>query len=105
MKTKNLIAFSIIANLLLVNSMPAFCVENNKKPHGWFKLHSGVEKTAIEKNKVNEKRIIAPIVNDKKTVMPVIRRKKIPSVDYKVEYRSEEHTSELQSPDHLVCRL
>src|SRR5258708_11188083 len=21
------------------------------------------------------------------------------------EYRSEEHTSELQSPDHLVCRL
>src|SRR5207244_11899397 len=27
--------------------------------------------------------------------------------DYKVEkvIRSEEHTSELQSPDHLVCRL
>src|SRR5947208_12068750 len=23
----------------------------------------------------------------------------------KVEQRSEEHTSELQSPDHLVCRL
>src|SRR5438552_8566434 len=23
----------------------------------------------------------------------------------RVEYRSEEHTSELQSPDHLVCRL
>ena len=22
-----------------------------------------------------------------------------------VYYRSEEHTSELQSPDHLVCRL
>src|SRR5258708_25099129 len=22
-----------------------------------------------------------------------------------LEYRSEEHTSELQSPDHLVCRL
>src|SRR5438552_11480535 len=22
-----------------------------------------------------------------------------------IEYRSEEHTSELQSPDHLVCRL
>src|SRR5258708_16319347 len=27
----------------------------------------------------------------------------IESVD--VNYRSEEHTSELQSPDHLVCRL
>src|SRR5258708_12110856 len=24
---------------------------------------------------------------------------------YKKEARSEEHTSELQSPDHLVCRL
>src|SRR5947208_13362846 len=23
----------------------------------------------------------------------------------KVQHRSEEHTSELQSPDHLVCRL
>src|SRR5947208_6245455 len=23
----------------------------------------------------------------------------------RVEWRSEEHTSELQSPDHLVCRL
>ena len=22
-----------------------------------------------------------------------------------LEFRSEEHTSELQSPDHLVCRL
>src|SRR5258708_15448656 len=30
-------------------------------------------------------------------------------VDFRIErifsYRSEEHTSELQSPDHLVCRL
>src|SRR5207244_11267658 len=25
--------------------------------------------------------------------------------DLVVEWRSEEHTSELQSPDHLVCRL
>src|SRR5258708_27524900 len=24
---------------------------------------------------------------------------------YAVSFRSEEHTSELQSPDHLVCRL
>src|SRR5258708_29793962 len=24
---------------------------------------------------------------------------------FRVEIRSEEHTSELQSPDHLVCRL
>src|SRR5947208_13381191 len=26
-------------------------------------------------------------------------------VDLEVDNRSEEHTSELQSPDHLVCRL
>src|SRR5258708_13766568 len=26
-------------------------------------------------------------------------------VDHRVDERSEEHTSELQSPDHLVCRL
>src|SRR5258708_26983509 len=26
-------------------------------------------------------------------------------VNLRVEHRSEEHTSELQSPDHLVCRL
>src|SRR5258708_27782743 len=25
--------------------------------------------------------------------------------DRRAQYRSEEHTSELQSPDHLVCRL
>src|SRR5947208_3950426 len=31
-------------------------------------------------------------------------RRRISSGPYLV-YRSEEHTSELQSPDHLVCRL
>src|SRR5258708_15664089 len=29
----------------------------------------------------------------------------IPNVPGEVGLRSEEHTSELQSPDHLVCRL
>src|SRR5258708_8403428 len=28
-----------------------------------------------------------------------------PFLDLLAEHRSEEHTSELQSPDHLVCRL
>src|SRR5258708_18691821 len=28
-----------------------------------------------------------------------------PPLDADLEQRSEEHTSELQSPDHLVCRL
>src|SRR5947208_12369234 len=32
-------------------------------------------------------------------------RKLGPDVLVLVDHRSEEHTSELQSPDHLVCRL
>src|SRR5258708_26721063 len=28
-----------------------------------------------------------------------------PQTYVEIEHRSEEHTSELQSPDHLVCRL
>src|SRR5258708_8424666 len=31
--------------------------------------------------------------------------RKLPSPDKPEHRRSEEHTSELQSPDHLVCRL
>src|SRR5438552_15179428 len=33
------------------------------------------------------------------------RRKNIHLLAYNPRFRSEEHTSELQSPDHLVCRL
>src|SRR5690348_17821482 len=33
------------------------------------------------------------------------RRPTCPSSDLAEEWRSEEHTSELQSPVHLVCRL
>src|SRR5258708_40379098 len=32
-------------------------------------------------------------------------QKSIQLEDWRRVYRSEEHTSELQSPDHLVCRL
>src|SRR5258708_15650433 len=35
-------------------------------------------------------------------IYPMIRANAIYEGQY---YRSEEHTSELQSPDHLVCRL
>src|SRR5438552_5496798 len=41
--------------------------------------------------------------------IPVRKKGKLPFKTlvqtYELEYRSEEHTSELQSPDHLVCRL
>src|SRR5258708_29479454 len=32
-------------------------------------------------------------------------RRDLSKLGPEVEFRSEEHTSELQSPDHLVCRL
>src|SRR5258708_11141258 len=32
-------------------------------------------------------------------------RRQAPALEAKKPQRSEEHTSELQSPDHLVCRL
>src|SRR5258708_32074244 len=40
-------------------------------------------------------------------VLAVVNRRwvKHQLFSYLIEYRSEEHTSELQSPDHLVCRL
>src|SRR5690348_18139811 len=34
-----------------------------------------------------------------------LRVERYPEMDILVEVRSEEHTSELQSPVHLVCRL
>ena len=34
-----------------------------------------------------------------------VKELKVPMVNYVEMGRSEEHTSELQSPDHLVCRL
>src|SRR5258708_18654616 len=36
-------------------------------------------------------------------IMPVTERG-VPNLTL-IDHRSEEHTSELQSPDHLVCRL
>src|SRR5258708_23816172 len=32
-------------------------------------------------------------------------QREVPAIGLATVYRSEEHTSELQSPDHLVCRL
>src|SRR5258708_30277934 len=50
--------------------------------------------------------LIDPHVN----VLPQVRhvghvRADVPDLRQDVYVRSEEHTSELQSPDHLVCRL
>src|SRR5258708_29648315 len=45
--------------------------------------------------------------NNKRTPPVVVRRffRTLLFVAFLIRYRSEEHTSELQSPDHLVCRL
>src|SRR5207244_11491884 len=37
-------------------------------------------------------------------LVPLRPRVRVP-VEIEMDLRSEEHTSELQSPDHLVCRL
>src|SRR5258708_19853573 len=37
--------------------------------------------------------------------IPPARQHSMPRTDRGSDHRSEEHTSELQSPDHLVCRL
>src|SRR5258708_13785303 len=37
--------------------------------------------------------------------LPTWRKRPIGSITRRDVIRSEEHTSELQSPDHLVCRL
>src|SRR3712207_7928940 len=51
-----------------------------------------------------------PIINRVKDVRPEINNKVVVNraneiVSFKVGYRSEEHTSELQSRQYLVCRL
>src|SRR5207244_9201282 len=47
-----------------------------------------------------------PIKLDDDTFQRTIQEAEVPVlVDFYADWRSEEHTSELQSPDHLVCRL
>src|SRR5438552_9956081 len=41
---------------------------------------------------------------DSNTIRLIFEKLRIVSVDNVLPKRSEEHTSELQSPDHLVCR-
>src|SRR5258708_14911770 len=56
-------------------------------------------------------RVLAPAPNSgvlvlPNTIAPAARRQAIVLGKTNTpEFRSEEHTSELQSPDHLVCRL
>src|SRR5207244_11323394 len=45
-------------------------------------------------------RVVPAAVTAGAPVLPVVRADRVADV-----VRSEEHTSELQSPDHLVCRL
>ncbi len=98
MKTKKIITFSIITNLLLLNTMPALCAENTQKKHGWFRLHSRDEKTATEKNKANDKKTVIPEIKEKKTVAPVVKRKKQPPANYKVEYINQKWWDKFNDP-------
>src|SRR5215216_8059141 len=44
-------------------------------------------------------------ISAQRRALPVVRIDKSYEFDGPAGRRSEEHTSELQSPDHLVCRL
>src|SRR5258708_27587309 len=46
---------------------------------------------------------IAPAIHA--TPLTIVRHRKCMTTSHSYDRRSEEHTSELQSPDHLVCRL
>src|SRR5207244_8378307 len=48
---------------------------------------------------------LVPIVPLSFPATPLPRSKSSPAPSVSLTNRSEEHTSELQSPDHLVCRL
>src|SRR5258708_24170851 len=56
---------------------------------------------------------LSPLVNDASAQIKKIADEELPALNKKMNdagiphivIRSEEHTSELQSPDHLVCRL
>src|SRR5207244_4640465 len=49
--------------------------------------------------------LVPPAISMVRTLQQSERRNGILSELAKFQERSEEHTSELQSPDHLVCRL
>src|SRR5574344_2175422 len=69
--------------------------------HNWIYLKSVSsieEMTDLSKDFREKLSEIATVSTSK------IKTKQI-SKDGTIKYRSEEHTSELQSPDHLVCRL
>src|SRR5258708_21335742 len=44
-------------------------------------------------------------LNHRGPVLASLRDAHLARPDARKDWRSEEHTSELQSPDHLVCRL
>src|SRR5258708_22188445 len=60
--------------------------------------HSATEERGIMDRKLDYPEMADPMVRPRYTGIPTFMR--APYVE-----RSEEHTSELQSPDHIVCRL
>src|SRR5207244_12779081 len=65
-----------------------------------------LEKKGFIRRGYNQSRSIEIVQLPKPVKEQVIERKvqELP-LDHLLFHRSEEHTSELQSPDHLVCRL
>src|SRR5258708_13205980 len=64
---------------------------------------------SVQEDELHIRKAVLPVAGLGTRVLPaskVIPKEMLPLVDKPtLQYRSEEHTSELQSPDHLVCRL
>src|SRR5207302_3658893 len=58
----------------------------------------------VYKNRKHRDRVLAKVMKDKR-LKPMMDPKAMPFDGKRMFYRSEEHTSELQSRENLVCRL
>src|SRR5207244_10584915 len=65
---------------------------------------SSIEASTISADAVSPSLLIAAAVSSVLPARPTTSTE-APSRAKRIALRSEEHTSELQSPDHLVCRL
>src|SRR5258708_25796572 len=66
-----------------------------------FRSQFGVAEPIIQKEGIDRIVVQLPGLTDRQRALDLIGRTAL--LTFKL--RSEEHTSELQSPDHLVCRL
>src|SRR5207244_11134728 len=102
----HVLVYSAIFNLSLHDALPIY--EDAKLEH--FVLDLGhtdvpIEVRCIRGNTGFAAADFVKSVEADLLVVPLDPKKNAGQLPPNLEWRSEEHTSELQSPDHLVCRL